>query len=660
MKRTFSGLVFLLVILGGFGNLAMAVVPTITPITVHNTCAGSSGELIYSSTGSPFTYSIVWAGTPTGLPDVPPGTYLPPGGIVNINTFPTCATGSYNGLITVANGSGTSAPVSITINVYGLPTVFAVTGGGSYCAFGTGVHVGLSSSSFGINYQLYISGVAVGGPIAGTGTTLDFGLKTTAGTYTVKGWDPVSGCTRMMSGSADVIVEPNPPLSMVTGGGGFCPGSIGVPVGINYSTFGINYQLFRGATPVGGPMAGIGMPLDFGLQTVGGSYTVTAVNPDHPGCVVTMGGVANAVAWPAPTVHNVTGGGSYCLDGIGVHVGLSLGNTSVMYTLYKDGSFWTNYPGAGTVIDFGLLTHAGAYTVIGTNTYGCKTNMLDTAIVTILAQSHPSVSIIPVSPVVSCSGEPDTFAANVVYPGPSASYQWSVNGFDVAGATDSLFIYSLSTTERDVRVRMTSSAQCPMPAVVTDNILMTPMDRLVPVSHIFPNTPTTITNGETGSFTAISSNAGPKPTYQWFVNGGLVAGAHSETFSSNAFNDKDSISCNVYGCSDTPGKAYIIIHVIPRVGVKQISSSENHLSIFPNPSNGSFTINGNLGLTMGAEGSVHVRITDVVGKTVYTGEIKVNNGSINEMITLPGVVRGIYLLNILTPNGNVVSQIVVE
>ena len=90
------------------------------------------------------------------------------------------------------------------------PTVFGVSGGGAYCAGGAGVSVGLTNSEAGINYQLKLNGVETGSPIAGTGSALDFGLQTSAGTYTVLGSNTTTACVGPMSGNAVVTVN-NPP-----------------------------------------------------------------------------------------------------------------------------------------------------------------------------------------------------------------------------------------------------------------------------------------------------------------------------------------------------------------------------------------------------------------------------------------------------------------
>ncbi|MDP2187098.1 MAG: T9SS type A sorting domain-containing protein [Sphingobacteriaceae bacterium] len=102
------------------------------------------------------------------------------------------------------SGSG-----NIVAQVSSLPTVFNVTGGGAYCAGGTGIAVGLAGSTNGVNYQLKLSGQAIGAPVVGTGQALNFGLQTTAGTYTVEATN-TSNCVANMTGSAAISINPLP------------------------------------------------------------------------------------------------------------------------------------------------------------------------------------------------------------------------------------------------------------------------------------------------------------------------------------------------------------------------------------------------------------------------------------------------------------------
>ncbi|HQJ86852.1 MAG TPA: HYR domain-containing protein, partial [Prolixibacteraceae bacterium] len=84
--------------------------------------------------------------------------------------------------------------------------VFAVTGGGAYCSGGDGVAVGLAGSETGVNYTL-VYGTTNVTTLAGTGSALDFGLQTQAGTYSVTATNTITGCILPMPSSVTITVN---------------------------------------------------------------------------------------------------------------------------------------------------------------------------------------------------------------------------------------------------------------------------------------------------------------------------------------------------------------------------------------------------------------------------------------------------------------------
>lgn len=98
-------------------------------------------------------------------------------------------------------------------------------------------------------------------------------------------------------------VYPPPAVYNVTGGGSHCAGDTGVHIGLSWSDVGVNYMLYLGVTPVGA-FSGTGGPLDFGLLTVSGPYTVVATST-ATGCSSAMAGSA-MVTTIASVVPSVT------------------------------------------------------------------------------------------------------------------------------------------------------------------------------------------------------------------------------------------------------------------------------------------------------------------------------------------------------------------
>jgi hypothetical protein len=651
MKQRLSGILFAAALLLGVSITAVAQVPSVVVAPIPSTCAGFNTTLHYSATNSPTSYSITWFGSPTGLPDVLPGTFLPPI-TIPITVLGTCAAGTYYGDLVISNAVGGSTPTAISVTVYALPGVFTVTGGGSYCSGGVGVDVALSGSETGVQYQMYHAGGAMGSSVWGSGAALDFGDKTLSGSYTVVGTNAYTGCVSNMTGIATVSINPVPTAVGVTGGGGYCAGGAGVPVGLSASVFGTYYQLYRGGVPLGSPLAGIGMALDFGVQTVPGTYTVVGVDSAGP-CTTNMSGSASVYIYPQPTVYHVTGGGSYCFGGYGVDVALDGSNTGILYKLYNSGSvLMGTLSGSGAALDFGLQTPDGPYTVKATNTvYACTAPMADTAFIAYIPDTTPSVTIS--APLIICNGTIDTFKAITVNGGTAPSYTWNLNG--VFAGYGSTYIHTPSFGDV-VKVTVVSNVVCAIPSTVSNSVNVTVKGNIIPtvVVNAFPGT--SITHGQTETLSAVIINGGVTPVYQWLVNGVIVAGANTATFSTNAFANGDSVTCRVYGCSDTPGAQSVIIHVIPRVGVTQITSGGSNIQIAPNPTKGIFTITG----SVVADKNVSLNITDMLGKVIYSDNVTVSNGTINERVQLPNVPAGIYLLHLHSETENFTSKLIVE
>ncbi len=94
------------------------------------------------------------------------------------------------------------------------PTVYNVTGGGAYCAGGTGVEIALDNPESGVTYQLKNSTGNVGSPVSGTGAAISFGNQTAVETYTVEATRTTGGCTNSMTGSVTVSVLVKPTISL--------------------------------------------------------------------------------------------------------------------------------------------------------------------------------------------------------------------------------------------------------------------------------------------------------------------------------------------------------------------------------------------------------------------------------------------------------------
>jgi gliding motility-associated-like protein len=313
----------------------------------------------------------------TGSPVAGTGSSISFGNQTAAGTFTIVATNSTTFCSNTMTGN-----VTVTINP--LPTSYNITGGGAYCNGGSGVVVGLDNSQSGVYYQLQLNSVNTGSPVAGTGSAISFGNQTAAGTYTIVATNTTTFCSNTMTGNVLVSINSLPAVYNVTGGGSYCNGGSGVVVGLDNSQSGVNYQLELNSVNTGSPVAGTGSAISFGNQTAAGTFTIVATNTTTF-CSNTMTGNVTVSINPLPTAYNVTGGGSYCIGGSGVLVGLDNSQSGVNYQLQLN-SVNTGSPvaGTGSAISFGNQTIAGVYTILATNAItSCISTMTGNVIITI-------------------------------------------------------------------------------------------------------------------------------------------------------------------------------------------------------------------------------------------------------------------------------------
>ncbi len=188
----------------------------ITP-TVFNVLVNPLPNAVISYSGGPYcpvgTVNVTQSGQGGGTYSAAPaGLSINPGsGQINLAAS---TSGTYTVTYSFTNGT-CSNTTSTNVVVKASPDLYVVTGGGSYCAGGAGVPVGLSGSQLGVSYQLQIGGVNTGLPVAGTGAAISFGNQTAAGTYTVIATLASTSCTATMTGSALVNILPLPLTSTI-------------------------------------------------------------------------------------------------------------------------------------------------------------------------------------------------------------------------------------------------------------------------------------------------------------------------------------------------------------------------------------------------------------------------------------------------------------
>jgi Metallo-peptidase family M12B Reprolysin-like/Secretion system C-terminal sorting domain len=185
-----------------------------------------------------------------------------------------------------------------------------------------------------------------------------------------------------------------------------------------------------------------------------------------------------------------------------------------------------------------------------TRTVGCGIGNKDTSNSLMNPTFNLCVNYVPTISISSsqnniCFGTPVTFSAATYSGGVNCptnnAFQWKVNGNNV-GANAATFTTSSLSNGAIVSCTYNPGSTFALPATAnSNNITMVILPTVIP-SNIITATSNTICPGSTITFTAVASNGGTVPTYQWKKNG-LNVGTNSATFITNVFSNNDIITC---------------------------------------------------------------------------------------------------------------------
>ena len=327
---------------------------------------GTNTVLSGSASGGTGTLSYSWA---------PP--VLIASGISTLTPGTTNLYANTNFNLTVTDSKGCSTVDQMTVSLSGSPlSVVATAIPGVICNDGSTSSLLATPSGGSGTYTFSWTCLPPGSPIWTSVLPNPTVTPTLTTIYTVT----VDDGYNTTSATVTVTVNPLPVAYSVTGGGAYCFGGVGVPLGLSGSEVGCSYQLLRAGMPDGPAIPGTGGAISFGLKTAAFTYTVNATNTSS-GCFNSMTGFATVIITPLPIAYTVTGGGAYPAGGSGLPIGLSDSQIGVSYQLYIGGiPTGTPITGTGAAIGFGLHTTAGTYTVIATDPVtSCVNNMSGSA-----------------------------------------------------------------------------------------------------------------------------------------------------------------------------------------------------------------------------------------------------------------------------------------
>jgi PKD repeat protein len=604
-----------------------ATTPTAAITSANTGCTGVPITLTDASTGGPSS----WLWTMTGG--------APSTSTVQ-NTSVTYTTAGVKTItLTVANGSGTTtATKSITISA--TPTVAASITNTTICR-GASVTINLTGATV---YTWLPSGSGSSSVLSPTTTTI----------YTITG---NTGSCNSAPRTVTVNVTPTPTTNISASSLSICAGQSTTLTASGATTYawlpGAQTTTVIAVTPtitttytVTGTTTGCSSNKTITVNvsstpTVAASITNTticrgsSVTVNLTGATVytwlpSGAGSSSVLSPTTTTIYTITGSNGSCNSAprtVTINVtptpttNISASSLSICAgqstTLTASGA--TTYawlPGAQTTTVITVTpTITTTYTSTGT-TAGCSSNRT----ITVNVSSTPTVAASVTSTTI-CRG-----ASVTVNLTGASIYTWLPSGSGSSSV--------LSPTTTSTYTIIGSNGSCnSAPRTVTVNVTPSPTVNVTA-------SPTLICTGQTATLTASGAT-----TYAW-LPGAQTTPAIAVT---PTITTTYTVNGTTAGCS---GNNVITLTVSTCTGIDNLSSPSSHLFVFPNPSNGLFTISNTINTD-----KLEVTIINTLGQTVMIETAKNTN---QLSFDLSKMSKGIYYAKVTTNEGTQLFKLILE
>jgi len=358
------------------------------------------------------------------------------------------------------------------------------------------------------------------------------------------------------------------------GGNVYLAGSTNSPTGIAYGGFQNTYAGGTDAFLARFSSAGVriwgsyygGAAADFGNACAVRStdsvylagYTVSVSGVASGGFQNTFGGgsydafLAKTNSRCAPAVSiTVSPGTSICQGTKATFAATTVsGGTSPAYQWMKDGvKVGTN---SATYVDSLLKTNDSVKLVLTSNA-ACAvintatSNSLNFTVIGVVAPSVTITDSLPTNAGVTpiCAGLKVKFKATATNGGTAPVYQWRKDGTNV-GTNNAVYVDSTIKIGDSVKVWLTSNAACTVTTTIISNALKFAVNAVTtPTATITDSAGgsaniTSLCTGTKVKFTAIVTNGGSSPVYQWRKDGANV-GTNSPVYVDSLLKNNDSV-----------------------------------------------------------------------------------------------------------------------
>lgn len=141
---------------------------------------------------------------------------------------------------------------------------------------------------------------------------------------------------------------------------------------------------------------------------------------------------------------------------------------------------------------------------------------------------------------------------------------------------------------------------------------------------------------------------GPYVQYQWYYNGAPLPGATGPVVTPSVSGNYLVEVVDENGCT---GTSYNVEFTF--TGIADLSNAYD-VEVWPNPTRGEFYLKANFGRSM----DVELSLKDVAGRNIIPGEVISGVSMINRSFNIQHLSLGVYILEIRTPDGQVVKRII--
>ncbi|MCF8275740.1 MAG: HYR domain-containing protein [Flavobacteriales bacterium] len=220
-----------------------------------------------------------------------------------------------------------------------------------------------------------------------------------------------------------------------------------------------------------------------------------------------------------------------------------------------------------------------------------------------------------------CNGESVSLS---VQPGPYNSYLWSTGS-----TTPSIVV----THTGDISVTVLDANNC-----LDSTLLGNPIH-----IEVWEPQPIAMQQGD-----SVVVTNGPFNQYQWYLNGGPIPGATADVYVPLVSGNYYVEAWDENGCTGTSFNVEFTF-----TGVFDLESLVD-LELYPNPTNGTFTLQAELGINT----DVTLALRDVVGREIMVPEYISGVSTIRKEFNISHLDAGVYFVQLSMPQGVVVRSVV--